>query len=382
VGHPLILITGKAKAISMKKAGVYFYILLLLPLLSGCSDIGSKSASPVWIYGATAILSLLLLVIYCLAVSNKDTWLLLLFSSVLLINIGYFSLSISQNLCEALLANRIAYLGSVFLPMLMLMSILKVAGYRRRKWLSCLLLALSFFVFLVAASPGYLNIYYESVSFEKIGGVSVLHKVYGPWHRLYLYYLFGHFAAMLGVILYAHKKKQLESLTYTVILLSAVFVNLGVWLIEQMVSINFEILSVSYIISELFLLGAYLITAENKQLKERIAQKEIPNQAPAAPAVQTSDIRLPAEAPAAPALSVSEEQAELFLSGLAELTPTERTVYEAYIAGAGTKDIMQNLSIKENTLKYHNKNLYGKLGVSSRKQLTEIHRQLKAARRL
>ena len=33
---------------------------------------------------------------------------------------------------------------------------------------------------------------------------------------------------------------------------------------------------------------------------------------------------------------------------------------------------MDELSIKENTLKYHNKNIYSKLGISSRKQLLEI----------
>ena len=33
---------------------------------------------------------------------------------------------------------------------------------------------------------------------------------------------------------------------------------------------------------------------------------------------------------------------------------------------------MEEMSIKENTLKYHNKNIYSKLGVSSRKQLIEI----------
>jgi DNA-binding CsgD family transcriptional regulator len=30
------------------------------------------------------------------------------------------------------------------------------------------------------------------------------------------------------------------------------------------------------------------------------------------------------------------------------------------------------LDITENTLKYHNRNIYGKLGVSSRKQMLEI----------
>lgn len=33
---------------------------------------------------------------------------------------------------------------------------------------------------------------------------------------------------------------------------------------------------------------------------------------------------------------------------------------------------MSELNITENTLKYHNKNIYSKLGVSSRKQLIEI----------
>ena len=35
------------------------------------------------------------------------------------------------------------------------------------------------------------------------------------------------------------------------------------------------------------------------------------------------------------------------------------------------------LNIKENTLKYHNKNIYGKLGVNSRKEILEIHKQIK-----
>ncbi len=38
---------------------------------------------------------------------------------------------------------------------------------------------------------------------------------------------------------------------------------------------------------------------------------------------------------------------------------------------------MENLNIKESTLKYHSRNLYGKLGVSSRKELLEIHKQIK-----
>ncbi|MBR6650462.1 MAG: hypothetical protein IKL36_03530, partial [Clostridia bacterium] len=68
----------------------------------------------------------------------------------------------------------------------------------------------------------------------------------------------------------------------------------------------------------------------------------------------------------------------VFMMGLKTLTPTERDIYDAYIARVTTKEIMANMNIKESTLKYHNRNLYGKLGVASRKDLLEIHKHIKS----
>ena len=62
--------------------------------------------------------------------------------------------------------------------------------------------------------------------------------------------------------------------------------------------------------------------------------------------------------------------------GVLSLTRTERTIFQFYLEGKTTKEIMALLNIKENTLKYHNKNLYQKLGVSSRKELQEVYSQL------
>jgi DNA-binding CsgD family transcriptional regulator len=39
-----------------------------------------------------------------------------------------------------------------------------------------------------------------------------------------------------------------------------------------------------------------------------------------------------------------------------------------YVEGKTTAEIAAVIGIKENTMKYHNKNIYSKLGVSSRKQ--------------
>lgn len=63
------------------------------------------------------------------------------------------------------------------------------------------------------------------------------------------------------------------------------------------------------------------------------------------------------------------EDYEFFLCNLSTLTPTEYKVYELYLSGKTAKEIVDILGITENTLKYHNKNIYSKLGISSRKQL-------------
>ena len=52
---------------------------------------------------------------------KREPWFLVLFSSIFIVNAGYFWISVSRTLSEALLANRISYLGSVFLPLSMLM---------------------------------------------------------------------------------------------------------------------------------------------------------------------------------------------------------------------------------------------------------------------
>ena len=64
-----------------------------------------------------------------------------------------------------------------------------------------------------------------------------------------------------------------------------------------------------------------------------------------------------------------KRQQKYLLEQLPHLTYTERLIYDLYLQGLSTKEVLEEMNIKENTLKYHNKNIYGKLGVSSRKQL-------------
>lgn len=349
----------------MKKRFCLISLLLtLLPGLSGCSGVGNKSASLVVVYSTTAVLSLLVLLGYLLFTKKKDLWFVLLLSSVLTVNCGYLYLALSPSLGHALMANRIAYLGSVLLPLSMFMIILNTTKTRYKKWLPGLLFAISGIIFAIAASPGILDIYYKEVSFAVVDGVSTLIKVYGPLHPVYLLFLLGYFVVMVAAIVQTFVKKTTDSTTHSILLAVAVFVNIGVWFIEQLVRIDFEMLSVSYIISELFLLGLTFVEGENQRLKKLVKDAQIAQKA--VPAQPLPDVSEPVE----------QSRIDLMLVGLETLTQTERKIYDAYVARATTKEIMAAMNITENTLKFHNKNIYSKLGVSSRKELLQIYSQL------
>jgi hypothetical protein len=186
------------------------------------------------VYGIIMVLSFLLAVGYFSLVKKKDIWFLLLFTSVLIVNTGYFLLSVSDVLSAALWANRLSYFGSVFLPFCMLMIIMNVCRVECNKVLRIALIVLGFAVFFLAASGGTsCTLYYESVALGAADGVSLLIKDYGALHSLYLIYLLGYFATMIAVIIIAACRKKITSYRHAVILACLVMVNIGVWFFEQ-----------------------------------------------------------------------------------------------------------------------------------------------------
>lgn len=345
-----------------KNIGVILLFILLCTLLVCFGGVGNKAAGLSAIYAATTVFSLATAVGYQFLIRKRDPWFILLFASVLIVNTGYLALSLSGTLNAALWANRLSYLGSVFLPLSMLMIILNTCRLKYEKYLPKVLLGVSTVIFLIAASPGILDIYYKEVSLTVVNGTTVLEKVYGPLHCIYLFYLLGYFMAAAAVLFHACVNKNVDSAIHGVVMSAALFVNIGVWLLEQFVRIDFELLSVSYIVSELFLLLLCLLLQRDGE----VTAEQIP-------APVQAETAIPAETqPEQPVAKTLEDQCAYFSAQLVTLTPTERVIYDFYLEGKSTKDIMAELNIKENTLKYHNKNIYGKLGVSSRKELMKI----------
>ena len=299
-----------------------------------------SSCSMVLIYGITATLSLLLIFGYCLMIKRKELWFLLLFISVFMVNIGYFALAISKTLEEAMLANRIAYLGSVFLPLCMLVIIMNVCQLQPHRGLLGVLTAVSVGVFLLAASGGYLTWYYKDVTLKWVNGVATLEKEYGPLHKLYFAYLFAYFGMMVGAIFYSVAKKKEVVQKYAAILAVLALWNIVVWFVEQLIDWDFEFLSVSYIITELLLLVFHDLMQEHSLTGTE-------------PDGQTE-----------------EEQADP-CPELASLTDREKDVLQLLLEDKKRREIAEELFVTENTVKKHTAHIYEKLGVSSRGELIE-----------
>ncbi len=311
------------------------------------------------LYGIIFAVSLVMIAVYCYVDRKREIWLLLLFISVAVCDLGYFLMSMAQNLEFALFANRISYVGSVFLPFFLLMMIMNLSGCKYPKFLPWVLIAVNTTMLAVAISGGFLPIYYKDVTFEIINSVPTLIKEYGPLHPFYKVYLFGYFTSMVGVIIGASVKKTVKSNKHSVFLAIVVIGNIAIWLIENMIHTSFEFLSVSYIVTEgliLFLYGVLqdyglldTVQFENTTVVENVEEKH------------EESIRF-----------FTQTQIECIFKNwqlLETLSEREKEVLKYILANEKRQIIAQELFVTESTIKKHTANIFRKLEITNRTEL-------------
>lgn len=318
-------------------------------------------------YGILCVISLALIGV-CLAVDRKkDICLLLLFISVFVCNLGQFLISVAPSLSFALNGNRIAYLGQVFLPLLMLKMILNLCSLNYKKWLLPTLSFISIAVLFVTLTPGFFPCYYKNVSIEVADGVTRLIRDYGPLHLLYYIYLLSYFALMLIVIIHSAVKKKITSTLHTTFLLCAVLCSIIIWFAEQFFTRGFEFLTVSYVISELFILLLYGILQEYGIRGENgsiiIANTSKKAEEYLSGAIQSDDDST---------ALFSEKDIDCILACekiVSRITEREKEVLIKLLANKQRKEIADELFVTESTIKKHTSSIYAKFNVANRFEL-------------
>ena len=311
------------------------------------------------VYGAVAVLSVLLLLGYLLWEKNKERNFIFLTSCVAVVNTGYFLLAAAHSLPMAMFANGMSYFGAAYSMLAMLLIISEVCQIKTRKWVKGIFIGISTVAFLLAASGDWLGLYYTSVDITSIGGMTKLVKEYGPLHILYTVYLLSYVLIMVGIIWYAARKQRLSSFKYTILLLVAVLLNIGVWAVEQGFNEDFEFLSVSYIVTEVILLLLHSMLRDYG-----IVQPD--------GALVSAQMLARLHAQSTPAGQLSPDMDQLFRSFAKKaktLSSAERRILQYHIDGHETADIPDLAFISIHTVKKHNRSIYQKLEVSSRDEL-------------
>ena len=122
---------------------------------------------------------------------------------------------------------------------------------------------------------------------------------------------------------------------------------------------DFEFLSVSYLFSEIVLLGLYWM------MQDYVRVDMVPQ--PAQETLRTAPVDI--------ATMPMEEKILKILSFLKPgeiLATREREILEMILMNKRIKEIADELCLSENTIKTYTRTLYGKLGVSSREELHSL----------
>ena len=314
------------------------------------------------VYGIIFAVALVMVGVYFFVDRKRDIWLMLLFISVAVCDLSYFLLSASETLNAALWSNRLAYLGSVFLPFSLLMMIMNLSRFRYPKFIPKALIGLNTVMFLIAASGGILPIYYKDVSLGISYGGTYLIKEYGPLHNLYKVFLFAYFASMVAIIIYTAVKKTVVSTKHSVFLAFVVIGNIATWLVENMIGAGFEFLSISYIVSEGLILFLYGILqdyglADTQRISDS-AVEAVPENITATETIK----------------SFSEKQIENIFNNwktLDTLSQREKEVLGFILENKKRKDIAETLFVTESTIKKHTSAIFKKLEITNRTELFE-----------
>ena len=305
------------------------------------------------------IAALGLLVAYSVVVKSKEFWLTMLHVCVTVVNLGYLLMSLANTVEFAVFGNDVAYLGSVFLSMCMFLTIVRLCGFEIKKAHAITCVSLGVVMFAIVASSPMLPFYYKSVDIEMIDGAAKLVKEYGVLHPVYLVYLLGYFAAMIGTIIHSVRKKKIGDTRHAGFMAAIVCINIVVWLFEKMIRWEYEFLSVTYIASEFLLLIVYWM------LQDYVHKNDLHTYTQAEKeklAVQITEMTM--EAKLAKVLTFVKEDNPLSMR--------EREILEMVIAGKKRREIAEKMHLSENTVKTYTRTLYGKLGISCREELYEL----------
>lgn len=181
----------------------------------------------IYYLAAALVLSFVNIIIFMIVCSKRTiSYYLSMFHIITMAIAGHFLLAMSTNIEEAILANKLAYAGAVYIPLLFFLGELSICNIHISKKLRILLFSASTFVLAFALTSGWSDIFYKSTTLITHQGVTDYTVEFGPAHVLYNLLLTFYFISGIIVLVYALIKKK--NISYRNLLAFAAIGILGV----------------------------------------------------------------------------------------------------------------------------------------------------------
>ena len=205
-------------------------------------------------YSLLFVISLILTGIYAVIWRKRfSIFLTLIFSFIPIANMGYFLLSFSSTVPEAILGIKVTYLGS-YLHIFLMYAIFNLCNLDIKKGIRILLLAISTVFYLCVLSIGYCGLFYTEVTGELINGYLVIHKSYGIVHTLYYIQLCIYMLFTIGATFYAIKKKNDVSRHNLHYMLACEIITISLFFAGKIFHLKVDLMPLSYISCQAVLL--------------------------------------------------------------------------------------------------------------------------------
>ena len=178
----------------------------------------------------------------------------LLFYSVFIACLGHLLLALSTNLDQAILSNKMIYVGSICLPLFTFDAGISICKIRLPHWCYELLAIVVFAVFVLSQTVGFSDIYYKSIKFIYTNGVGNFTAVYGIGHDIFNCMMVGFVLINVSLIVYAFITRRNVSFNSLIALSSIEVVSILSFFVSRFIDSDTLIMPAVYVFDQFALL--------------------------------------------------------------------------------------------------------------------------------
>lgn len=164
-------------------------------------------------------------------------------------NAGYLAVAMSRTLEEAVLANKILYIGACFVQPVLLILICSLVNFKMNTVLKFLNYGYSLLVYMMVLTIGYTDLYYKEVYIKTYKDATVIGHIYGVGHNFFYILIGGQILISIGLIIYIALKRYRISKRNIICLLSMIGLNVYTFMMGRIINPSIEMMPSVYAIS-------------------------------------------------------------------------------------------------------------------------------------